>query len=94
MPWEVQIRQDGSAQGASGFHVAITSAMSAEEIVAIGKAEGWRAVPCDRGGVFDVVELWIEGRFLVEVMPRAGLHRYLAFYNPEVAGAMFGSAPH
>jgi hypothetical protein len=93
MPWEVQIRQDGAPQEASGFHVAITSPLSVEEIVAVGRAEGWRAVPCDRGGVFDLVELWIENRFLVEVLPPAGTQRYLAFYQPDVAGRMFGAAP-
>lgn len=52
---------------------------------------GWRAVTCDRGGVFDLVEVWIENRFLVEVLPPRGLERYLAFYNPETAGRMFNT---
>ena len=89
MPWEVQIRQDGAAQSASGFHVALSSPKSAEAILATAAAAGWRAVPCDRGGV----EVWIENRFLVEVIPPRGLERYLAFYNPAVAGEMFGAAP-
>lgn len=93
MPWEVQIRQDGSAQDTSGFHVALTSPLSSEEIITIARAEGWRAVPCDRGGVFDLVEVWVENRFLVEVLPPAGKDRYMAFYNPEVAGQMFNMAP-
>lgn len=92
MPWEVQIRQDGHAQPASGFHVALSSARSAEEIIDLVRPHGWRAVPCDRGGVFDLVEVWIEGRFLVEVIPPQGFERYLAFYNPTVAAQMFGQA--
>jgi hypothetical protein len=91
MPWEVQIRQDGAAQTASGFHVALTSPLSREEIIAIGHEQGWRAVYCDRGGVFDLIELWVENRFLIEVMPPEGVERYLAFYTPEVAGRMFGA---
>jgi len=93
MPWEVQIRQDGAPQEASGFHVAITSPLSADAIIEIGRAQGWRTVACDRGGVFDLVEIWVENRFLVEVLPPSGTERYLAFYNPEVAGRMFGMAP-
>jgi hypothetical protein len=93
MPWEVQIRQDGAAQTASGFHVALTSPLDQDEVLALARGEGWRAVPCDRGGVFDLVEVWVENRFLIEVMPPAGAARYLAFYNPEVAGRMFGGAP-
>lgn len=91
MPWEVQIRQDGSAQSASGVHVALSSALSAEEIMDLVRPYGWRAVTCDRGGVFDLVEVWIENRFLVEVLPPRGLERYLAFYNPETAGRMFNT---
>ncbi|RYH00149.1 MAG: hypothetical protein EON58_01330 [Alphaproteobacteria bacterium] len=90
-PWEVQIRQDGFAQQTSGFHVALTTARSAEEITALATPLGWRAVPCDRGGVFDLVELWIENRYLVEVLSPPGTERYLAFYNPQVAGEMFGA---
>jgi len=92
MPWEVQIRQDGRPQDATGFHVAITSRLSAQEVIAIGRNEGWRTVSCDRGGVFDLVELWVDNRFLVEVLPPRGTERYLAFYNPDVAGRMFGHA--
>lgn len=93
MPWETQIRQDGASQEASGFHVAITSKLSVDEIVALGQAHGWRAVHCDRGGVFDLVELWIDNRFLVEVLPPQGSERYHAFYIPEVAGKMFAGPP-
>jgi hypothetical protein len=83
---------NGAAQQASGFHVAITSRLSADEIVDLGRSRGWRAVRCDRGGVFDLVELWIDNRFLVEVLPPEGAARYHAFYTPEVAGRMFGAA--
>jgi len=93
MPWETQIRQDGDPQDASGYHVAITSALSVDEILALGEAHGWRAVHCERGGVFDLVELWIENRALVEVLPPEGAARYHAFYTPEVAGRMFAGPP-
>ena len=93
MPWEVQIRQDGAAQPASGVHVALASPLSRDEIVAIGRAAGWRATPCERGGVFDLVELWVENRFLIEVLPPDGLARYRDFYVPDVAARMFAGPP-
>jgi hypothetical protein len=93
MPWETQIRQDGAAQTASGFHVAITTKLSVDELLQIGRENGWRAVHCDRGGVFDLVELWVDNRLLVEVMPPEGAARYFAFYKPEVCGAMFNGRP-
>lgn len=93
MPWEPQIRQDGDTEAPNGVHVAITSQLSADEIVALGRAQGWRAVHCDRGGVFDLVELWVDNRTLVEVLPPEGTSRYLAFYNPAVAAVMFAGPP-
>ncbi|MFN3520610.1 MAG: hypothetical protein ACK4YQ_00050 [Phenylobacterium sp.] len=93
MPWETQIRQDGDAESPNGMHVAITSALSAAQIIELARAQGWRAVHCDRGGVFDLVEVWVDNRTLVEVLPPEGTRRYLAFYNPEVAAGMFMGAP-
>lgn len=93
MPWETQIRQDGDTETPNGVHVAMTSLLSADDIIALGHAQGWRAVHCDRGGVFDLVELWVDNRTLVEVLPPGGTARYLAFYNPTVAAGMFAGAP-
>lgn len=92
MPWETQIRPDGDPEAGSGFHVAITSPLSADEIIALVQAENWRAVHCERGGVFDLVEVWVDNRNLVEVLPPGGTRRYLEFYTPEVAGQMFNHA--
>ncbi len=50
MPWEVQIRQDGAAEPASGVHVASSSMLSRNEILAVGQEQGWRTVRCERGG--------------------------------------------
>lgn len=91
-PWEVQIRNDGEYGATTGFHVALTSPLSADELVDLAKAEGWRAVHCERGGVFEVVEIWVDNRQLIEVMPPAGAESYRAFYRPDVAATMFGAA--
>jgi hypothetical protein len=58
------------------FHLAIATAKTAEEIHAIGRREGWRAVRCSRGGVFDVIELWLENSLLVEVLTEEMQHDY------------------
>ncbi len=89
MPWETDVRQDGDAAPA-GFHAAITTNLSVEEVTALADEMGWRAVPCERGGVFDLVELWVDNRFLVELLPPGGTRRYLGFYTPDVASRMFG----
>lgn len=50
------------------FHIATATDRPAEDILAIGAREGWRAVRCRRGGLFEVIELWIENALMVEVM--------------------------
>jgi hypothetical protein len=50
------------------FHLAVATERSVDEILAIGAREGWRAVTCSRGGVFDVVELWLENCLMFEVL--------------------------
>lgn len=93
MPWEVQFRQDGAAQAASAFHVALSSPLSRDEVLAVGRDAGWRAVACERGGVFEVIEIWVENRVLLEVLTPAELDRYRAFYVPDVAARMFAGPP-
>jgi hypothetical protein len=66
------------------FHLAVATDRSAEEILAIGEREGWRAVRCNRGGVFDVVELWIENAVLVEVLTAEMQKDYRAGVTPDL----------
>lgn len=54
--------------GAVGDHVAIASPRSVAEIEAIAGKAGWRVQVASRGGIFDVVEVWLEDRYLVEVL--------------------------
>ncbi len=49
------------------FHLAVGSRLSKEEIITIGKREGWRALHCSRGR-FDVVEFWLENSLMIEFM--------------------------
>ena len=49
------------------FHLAIGTKLSKEEIIAIGKREGWRAVHCNRGP-FEVVEFWLENSLMIEFL--------------------------
>lgn len=61
--------QQHAGQGAlSSFHLAVATDRTAEEVLAIGARESWRAVRCSRGGIFDVIELWIENTLLIEVL--------------------------
>jgi hypothetical protein len=78
--------QAGDADGAghySAFHMAVATPMSAEQVLAVGEREGWRALRCTRGdNFFDVIELWIENTTMIEVLTDDMQAQYLAFATP------------
>lgn len=90
LPWEDQIYADGAQVRPSAFHLAITSPLTEAQVVAAARDAGLRAVVCDRAGVFGLVEVWIDGTFLVEVLSGEQPARYRRFMNPDGAAAMFG----
>jgi len=47
---------------------AIATALDEAAVFAIAEREGWPAKYRRRGGVFGVIELWIEGRQMLEVL--------------------------
>jgi hypothetical protein len=52
----------------SAVRVALSSALPSEQIIAIGRREGWRALRGSRTASFAAVELWIENRVLLEIV--------------------------
>jgi hypothetical protein len=61
----------GQATGQVAFtatHGAIATALDVEAVMAIAAREGWPAKYRKRGGMFGVVELWIEGRQMMEIL--------------------------
>lgn len=49
-------------------HAAIGTELDSERIFAIAAREGWPAKYRKRGGQFGVVELWVEGRQMLEIL--------------------------
>lgn len=91
MPWEDQIfAEPGNGSGSSGFHLAMSTQISEDEVIKRAEDMGWRAISCERGGVFGLVEVWVDNAFLVEVLVPREVERYRAFMNPEGCAAMFG----
>lgn len=90
-PHEVQL---GTAPAPTRYatHLAVDSPLSTAELLAIGAREGWRAIECDRGGAFDVVELWLEDRVLVEAVDPANAAKIAGFMQHAVLEKMFGAA--
>jgi len=52
----------------SATHLAIATDKGVEQVLAIAKREGWPVKYRKRGGVFGVLELWIEGTRMIEVL--------------------------
>jgi hypothetical protein len=49
-------------------HFAMAVERSADEVIELARAAGWLARRCSRGGFFEVVEVWVENAYLVEVL--------------------------
>lgn len=66
-------------------HAFISTQRSVEDLIAIGESRGWRTVLCSRGD-FDLVEMWIENRQMMELVTQAQLQAYRAFVRSVAAG--------
>lgn len=49
-------------------HFAMSTGLPAERIYVIAMREGWSAKYCRRGGKFGVIEIWIDGCQMIEVL--------------------------
>lgn len=72
-------------------HLNINTHLGIEEIKAIAEREGWRVLVCNRGeGLFQLVEMWIEDRFMLEVMTPEQTARYIEITQPEFFAEALG----
>jgi hypothetical protein len=61
----------GERTGNVGFtasHAAIATELDQQAVLAIADREGWSAKYRKRGGLYGVIELWVEGRQMIEVL--------------------------
>jgi hypothetical protein len=77
---------------ASETHFALCVDRPAAEIVNLAAQAGWPARVCDRGGFFSVVELWVEGAYLVELLDPAFAEQYRRSMTIERWEAQFGAS--
>ena len=61
-------RPTSAGEHAYESHFAMGVERSAAEIVELARAAGWHARVCSRGGFFELVEVWVENAYLVEVL--------------------------
>ena len=79
--------EPGGADRFSPTHGAIATQLEMDAVLAIARREGWPAKYRKRGGLFGVIELWIEGRQMMEVLTPAMQAEYLAAMAPAPAHA-------
>lgn len=77
----------------SAGHGAIATALDRDAVLAIAAREGWPAKYRNRGGMFGVIELWIEGRQMMEVLTPEMQAEYLASMKPAGWRALLESIP-
>lgn len=84
-PGEVEVAAAEGPLACSAFHMFLSVPVSRERIEEVGMREGWLVRRCDRGP-FQLIELWIENRFMVELVTASMLPTYLSFMEPEAYG--------
>jgi hypothetical protein len=67
----------------TSFHAAISVPISLEEIERIADRAGWPIYVCSRDGLFDVVELWVENRLMLELLTPTMAEKYLQLFHPD-----------
>ena len=81
----------GEAPALVSFHILMSVEKSRAEIEALGEREGWRTHHCWRGPVgqgIELIELWVENRFQIELMTPEMVPGYVRFERVEAQDAM------
>lgn len=80
------------ANGArSSTHFAMATDMDAEQVKSIAAREGWPVKYRKRGNIFGVLELWVEGTRMIEVLTPEMQREYLTSASAEQWQAMLAA---
>jgi hypothetical protein len=74
----------------SDWHVAIGTSIGRDEILGLAAEAGWPARICHRGDFFRVVEVWIDGVTMLEVLDPAMQAEYQCSMTPANWKRAFG----
>lgn len=74
-------------------HLNINTRKNIDEVRELADREGWRVLVCNRGeGLFQLVEVWVENTFMLEVMTPEQTARYIEITDPKFMDAAFEAA--
>ncbi|HEY0412955.1 MAG TPA: hypothetical protein VGD66_07430 [Allosphingosinicella sp.] len=85
---------EAKGRGFVPTHAAIATSLTTEEVKAAAARHGAPAKHCVRGGgLFAVIEVWIEGRFLIEVLTAEMQAQYQENVTPAKWERMLAAGP-
>lgn len=88
----------GAPIGEHAFHLLLSVPVDAAAVARIGARMGWRTQRCGRGEkasgevLFEVIELWVDNRLLIEVATPEMLPAYADLFRFEVLDDFFAKA--
>ena len=72
-------------------HININTKLNEPEVRQIAERENWRVLTCNRAeGLFQLIEMWIEDRLMLEVMTPEQTARYVEITDPNFISQVFG----
>jgi len=82
--------------GYAPFHILLSVPLAEADVQRIGDREGWRTRRFGRGApgqkpFFDVIEVWVENRLMIEVATPDMVSAYLDLFQPAKLDAMFAA---
>ncbi len=83
----------GANSNRSATHFAMATPLPVEAVLSIAAREGWPAAVCSRDGLFEVVEVFVEGTRMIEVLTADMQAQYLASMTIPNWRAMLAGAP-
>jgi hypothetical protein len=86
---EYAVRTNPAPSPHSEVHLALHTVLAEQSVLAIASREAWFAQRSDRGGLFAVVEFWVENKFLLELLPDSEQRRYVENVSASNLKALF-----
>jgi hypothetical protein len=80
---DAESRHNPVASGHTATHAAIASPLPLADVLHIASREGWTAKVRKRGGLFRVIELWLENTVMIEVLTAEMADEYLSTMTVE-----------
>jgi hypothetical protein len=71
----------GNQSGRSALHFALATDLGEAEVHAIAREQGWPVETHSRENIFHVIEVWVEGTRLVEILTPEMQREYLAGFR-------------